>query len=188
VVRSTQPRPTGPPHRRQPSASAGPSGARKGPGQRLAADPSRSPAVPGPIGSPGPVSEPYRPVASVAEVPPGYALSFWVEEKRVLLCNVEGELFAVEDRCTHDDWPLGDSRMRGSVVECPRHGARFDVRDGAVRARPARRDLTRYPLRVVDGTIEVSFEPLPPLDHGTDGGAAAWGPSRPVARGGGDGG
>ncbi len=106
------------------------------------------------------MAEHFLPVARSSEVPPGYALSFRVDERRILICNVNGELHAVEDRCTHDDWPLGDSRMRGTLVECPRHGARFDVTDGSVRALPARRALTRFPVRMVADTIEVDLTPI----------------------------
>jgi len=71
------------------------------------------------------------------------------------VCNVGGEYFAVADVCTHDRGPLGEGRLRGTVIECPRHGARFDVRDGAVLAPPAVRPLPTYPVLVRDGVVDV---------------------------------
>ena len=74
----------------------------------------------------------------------------------MLVCNVGGEFYAIADVCTHDRGRLGEGRLRGSVIECPRHGARFDVRDGSVKAPPAVTPLPTYPVEVRDDVIEVS--------------------------------
>ena len=94
-------------------------------------------------------------VCGVDEIGPGQAREFVVGEWRVLVCNVGGELYAVEDVCPHDRGPLGQGRLRGAVIECPRHGARFDVRDGSVKAPPAVRPVPCLPVRVVDGQVTV---------------------------------
>lgn len=73
------------------------------------------------------------------------------------MCNVGGEFYAIADVCTHDRGPLGEGRLRGSVIECPRHGARFDVRDGSVKALPAVKPLPTYPVVVRDDVIEVAI-------------------------------
>jgi 3-phenylpropionate/trans-cinnamate dioxygenase ferredoxin subunit len=99
----------------------------------------------------------YVRVAGAGDVRPGRARAVAVEDRHVLLCNVEGSLYAVADVCTHDGGPLGDGRLRGSTIECPRHGARFDVRDGSVVAPPAVRPLATYPVRVVDGGVEIAL-------------------------------
>jgi 3-phenylpropionate/trans-cinnamate dioxygenase ferredoxin component len=90
-------------------------------------------------------------------VRPGRPCALTVEGQRVLVCNVGGALYAIADACTHDRGPLGDGRLRGATVECPRHGARFDVRDGSVLAPPAVQPLATYPVRVVDGRIEIAL-------------------------------
>jgi 3-phenylpropionate/trans-cinnamate dioxygenase ferredoxin component len=73
----------------------------------------------------------------------------------ILLCNLDGTLYAIADVCTHDGGRLEGGRVRDASVECPRHGARFDVRDGSVRAPPATRPIASYPVRVVGDRVEV---------------------------------
>jgi 3-phenylpropionate/trans-cinnamate dioxygenase ferredoxin component len=89
------------------------------------------------------------------DVPPGRARRCTVDGHDVLVCNVGGAFYAVADVCTHDRGALGEGRLRGGVIECPRHGARFDVRDGSVEAPPAVRPLPTYPVRVRDGVVDV---------------------------------
>ena len=103
----------------------------------------------------------YVRVAAVGDVRPGRARAVAAAGEHVLLCNVDGTLYAVADLCTHDRGPLGEGRLRGATIECPRHGARFDVRDGSVVALPAVRPLPTYPVRVVDGAVEVELEAVP---------------------------
>jgi 3-phenylpropionate/trans-cinnamate dioxygenase ferredoxin component len=97
----------------------------------------------------------YVSVAAARDVRPGHARSVQVGDVCLLLCNVDGAVYAVADLCTHDRGPLGEGRLRGAVIECPRHGARFDVRDGSVLAPPAIRALPTFATRVVDGHVEV---------------------------------
>ena len=69
----------------------------------------------------------------------------------------DGELFAIEDRCSHDDGPLceGEWEPEECVAICPRHGARFDVRTGQALTLPAYLPVDTYPVRVVDGLVKV---------------------------------
>jgi 3-phenylpropionate/trans-cinnamate dioxygenase ferredoxin subunit len=99
----------------------------------------------------------YVTVAVEGEVRPGHARAVGAGPHCVLLCNVAGVLYAVGDVCTHDRGPLGAGRLRGAAIECPRHGARFDVRDGSVVAPPAVRPLPTFPVRIVDGQVEVAL-------------------------------
>ena len=73
----------------------------------------------------------------------------------ILVCNLDGKLYAIADVCTHDGGCLEGGRIRDAAVECHRHGARFDVRDGSVKAPPAVLPIASYPVRVVDKRIEV---------------------------------
>ena len=90
------------------------------------------------------------------DVPPGSAVAARIDGHDLLVCNVDGELFAVDDLCTHDRLPIGDCRIRGGSVQCPRHGARFDVRTGAVLEGPALVDIAVWAVDVVDGEIRVA--------------------------------
>ena len=76
-------------------------------------------------------------VGLVSETPPGTRLFHDFEYESIIVFNVEGTFYCVADLCTHDDGPLGDGALQGCEVECPRHGARFDVRTGAALCLPA---------------------------------------------------
>jgi 3-phenylpropionate/trans-cinnamate dioxygenase ferredoxin component len=97
----------------------------------------------------------YRFAVAVGEVAPGRSRRCVVEGHAVLVCNVGGDFYALADTCTHDRGPLGEGRLRGHHIECPRHGSRFDVRDGAAKTPPAVRAVATYPVRVRDEAIEV---------------------------------
>jgi 3-phenylpropionate/trans-cinnamate dioxygenase ferredoxin subunit len=94
-------------------------------------------------------------VCALDELAPGTRRTVDVDGALVLVVNVGGELFAVEDVCTHDGAPLGDGTVEGDAVVCPRHGARFCLRTGAVLAPPAYAPIATFPLRVRDGVVEV---------------------------------
>ena len=73
--------------------------------------------------------------------------------------NIEGELYAIEDRCSHDDGPLveGDWEADEAVVICPRHGARFDIRTGRALTLPAYLPVETFPVRVEAGIVKVTL-------------------------------
>ena len=77
-------------------------------------------------------------VATVDEIPAGQAITVMLDDYDILIAHVEGEgYFAIDDVCTHDDGPLGEGELCGYAVECPRHGATFDVRSGEALTLPA---------------------------------------------------
>jgi 3-phenylpropionate/trans-cinnamate dioxygenase ferredoxin subunit len=96
-------------------------------------------------------------VARVADIPVGSARVFTVRGVRLALCNVDGTIYAIDDTCTHDDGPLGEGHLDGYAIECPRHGARFDVRTGAVVRMPAAFPVRSYPTHVENGEIAVDL-------------------------------
>jgi 3-phenylpropionate/trans-cinnamate dioxygenase ferredoxin subunit len=71
--------------------------------------------------------------------------------------NLNGEFFALEDRCSHDDGPLceGDFDPETGCAICPRHGANIDIRSGVPRTLPATQPVDTFPVRVEDGTVKV---------------------------------
>lgn len=105
------------------------------------------------------MAEKFVTVAKTGDIPVGEARVVDVPEhdSRLALCNVEGVIYAIDDTCTHDDGPLGAGRLDGHAIECPRHGARFDVRDGRVLRMPAAFPVRAYATRVIDGDIQVNL-------------------------------
>jgi 3-phenylpropionate/trans-cinnamate dioxygenase ferredoxin component len=93
-------------------------------------------------------------VASAAELPPGTARCAPAGEGDVAVFNVDGELLAVEARCLHRGGPLADGIVRDGIVTCPRHWWRYDLHTGERLGAPDLR-LSCYPVRMVDGRIEV---------------------------------
>jgi 3-phenylpropionate/trans-cinnamate dioxygenase ferredoxin subunit len=96
-------------------------------------------------------------VAEVAELPPGTMRLVPVGEITVGVYNCAGKLYAIEDRCSHDDGPLceGDWDHEACVVVCPRHGSRFDLESGIPMSLPAYQSVPTYPVSVRDGMIVV---------------------------------
>ena len=80
-----------------------------------------------------------------------------MEGKSIVIVNIAGQFFAIADVCTHDDGPLGDGDIEGFNIVCPRHGGEFDVRTGQAVQMPAVVDIPAYPVRVVDGTIQLGI-------------------------------
>lgn len=97
-------------------------------------------------------------VAREAEIPEGEVRVFEVEDMRIAIGRVDGVLYAFEDTCTHDDGPLGEGSLDRFQIECPRHGARFDVRTGAVCRMPAVAPIQVFPIRVENGDVLVELE------------------------------
>jgi 3-phenylpropionate/trans-cinnamate dioxygenase ferredoxin subunit len=97
-------------------------------------------------------------VGKAGDVAPGTVRVFQANGRRLALCNVDGELFAVDDICTHDGGDLGDGELDGFAIECPRHGARFDVRNGEVMAFPAVKGVNGYPVKVEGDDILVALD------------------------------
>jgi len=97
-------------------------------------------------------------VCPVEELPSGERLFLEIGDKAIVLMNQGGEYYAIADLCSHDDGPLGEGEVEDHQIICPRHGARFDIRTGEVLALPAIQDVPAYPVRVVDGMIEIGIE------------------------------
>lgn len=75
--------------------------------------------------------------------------------RRIALCHSQDGFYAIDDLCTHDGGPLDQGELFGNEIECPRHGARFDIRSGRATRLPAVRAVRTYPVRVQNGLVEV---------------------------------
>ena len=97
----------------------------------------------------------FQRVASVSDIPAGVTKVFEVGDRAVAVCNVSGDLYAIEDVCTHDGSSFEQGELDGCEIECPRHGARFDVRDGSATELPAVVPVDTFPVRIEGDDIEV---------------------------------
>ena len=92
-------------------------------------------------------------VGTRSEMLPGEYKVVWDGDTAIAVYNIDGDLYAIEDVCSHDGGELAGGEVHGFEVECPRHGARFDVRTGAVMCPPAYEPIARFPVHEVDGQI-----------------------------------
>src|SRR6266404_3047615 len=93
--------------------------------------------------------------ARTTEIESGQARLVEVKGKQIALFNVDGQFFALGNRCTHRGGPLAEGGLSGTKVTCPLHGATFDVRTGDVVGPPAERAVAQYGVRVTGTNIEV---------------------------------
>lgn len=94
-------------------------------------------------------------VASEDELTPGTHKVVDVDDVPIAVFNVEGEFYAIEDVCTHDGGVLTGGTVEGCEIECPRHGARFDIRTGEALTPPAYEPTAKFPVRVENGVVQV---------------------------------
>lgn len=104
-------------------------------------------------------------VATTGEVPEGKVMSVDVSGKKIAICHCADGFFAIADLCTHDNAPLDEGELIGCQIECPRHGARFDVRTGAVLCLPAVRPVPTYPLELRGEEIWICTTAGAPLSR-----------------------
>ena len=99
-------------------------------------------------------------VCTAAELPEGETRLVEIDGIKIGVFNCAGELFAIEDRCSHDDGPLAEGEFDPSTctVECPRHGSRFDLRTGRPKTLPAFAPVETFQVRLEDGEIKLEVD------------------------------
>src|SRR5436853_154872 len=100
----------------------------------------------------------FQRVASVAEIPPGGRLSVMLDDRGILLLRVGDDFYAIEDICTHDGQPLTDGSVSGKEIQCPRHGARFDITSGRPLCMPAVEPVATFQVKVEQGEVLIGRE------------------------------
>ena len=97
-------------------------------------------------------------VARTTDIPPARVNVYEVGDHEVAVCNVDGAFYAIDDLCTHDGGSLDQGELDDAEIECPRHGARFDVRTGAAVQLPAFQPVETHAVRVDGDDIQVEVE------------------------------
>ena len=95
------------------------------------------------------------------EIKENQAKSYMLGEEKIVVCNVSGEYFAISDICSHDDGELvsGERNLIESCqIECPRHGARFDVKTGMAKRMPAIAPIKTYKVTVISDELEIEVD------------------------------
>ncbi len=92
-------------------------------------------------------------VCPLADLPPGSHEVVDVDDVYIAVFNVSGQLYAIENICTHDGAPLTGGSVENDVIICPRHGARFSLETGAALTPPAYEAVDTFPLEVRDGVV-----------------------------------
>lgn len=92
-------------------------------------------------------------VAALEECPPGTLLRVEAGGEEIVLANVDGDVYALEDRCSHQDYPLSDGELDGTRLECLYHGARFDVCSGRAVQLPAIRPVKTWEVELRNGDV-----------------------------------
>ena len=94
-------------------------------------------------------------VGSLEDVPLNERIFVDIDHWPIVVLNIAGKLYAVEDTCSHDENPLGEGELEEFELICPRHGAKFDIRTGDARSMPATEDISVFPVRIVEKQIEI---------------------------------
>jgi 3-phenylpropionate/trans-cinnamate dioxygenase ferredoxin subunit len=97
-------------------------------------------------------------VAQAGEIPAGQCKAVIVDDRLLAVINLDGSYYAIDNVCTHDYAELCDGMILGDRIQCPLHGAQFNIRTGAVEAPPAYEPLGTYPVRVVGGVVQIKVE------------------------------
>lgn len=99
-------------------------------------------------------------VAKINEIEEGQVKVVRVGDAPIGVTQVDGEYFAFADVCTHDDGPVAEGELDEYVIECPRHGAKFDIRTGKVKQLPAVVPIPVYDVKIEGDTVLVSKKPI----------------------------
>lgn len=102
------------------------------------------------------------PACPLAALPRGEAYRLDSDPPVAVFHTEDGEVYAVDDTCTHQDASLSDGWLEGCEIECPLHSSRFDLRTGAVDSPPAKRPVRTHGVVVEDGMIYVVPSAAPP--------------------------
>lgn len=100
-------------------------------------------------------TSPFRPALRVGELSdPGRAV-VEIDDRLILLIHAGGAYYALDDVCTHDGGPLGEGLLEGDAIACPRHGAKFNIRDGRPLTMPATKPTQVHEVRVEGDQVLV---------------------------------
>lgn len=96
-------------------------------------------------------------MASLGELPPGTVLGLEIGDDPICLANADGEIYAIRDNCTHQDYPMHEGTIEGGEIECAWHGARFDLASGRATRLPALKPIQTWEVKVEGDDIFIAL-------------------------------
>ena len=103
------------------------------------------------------MSDGFQVACKQDDVPEGQMKLVEVDEQLVILFQVDGKFYCIDDICTHDGGTLSDGDIEGCEIECPRHGAKFDIRSGKALTMPATQDTRSHEVKIVGDELAVKI-------------------------------
>ena len=95
---------------------------------------------------------------TASDVPIGGMLLVELEDRLAIVFNVDNQFYCIDDVCSHDGGPLSDGELIGCEIECPRHGAKFDITTGKALTMPATEDTVCHDVKLDDGSVFVRIK------------------------------
>lgn len=102
---------------------------------------------------------PFVKVARASQIAPGKAIRIEIDDEPIAIFNVDGDLYAIGDTCSHEEASLAEGDVFGTCVECPLHGAEFDLKTGRARTLPAVIPVATYTVKVEGDDVLLDPEP-----------------------------
>lgn len=106
------------------------------------------------------MAEQWVTFCNLGDIASGAREVFDLERNSIILFNVEGQYFAVENLCSHEEYELAEGELKDCVLECPKHGATFDIRTGQHLSTPAYFPINVYPTRIENREVQVMLNLL----------------------------
>jgi 3-phenylpropionate/trans-cinnamate dioxygenase ferredoxin subunit len=95
----------------------------------------------------------YTKICAESDIPDGGVRTFQINGRPIAVARYDGAIYAIDDICTHDGGNLGEGNVIKGQIQCPRHGARFDLKSGQVTRMPAVFGIGTYDIKIIDGEI-----------------------------------
>ena len=96
-------------------------------------------------------------ICDLSEIPNGSIKKFEINDEEITICNINNQIFAINNNCSHDEASLQEGFIDGYEIECPMHGAKFDIRTGEVTCLPAVSPIKTYNIKINNGAIELEI-------------------------------
>ena len=100
----------------------------------------------------------FKRVARTVEIPAGQVKGFEIGADKIVVCNTGQGFYAVINECSHESLPLSEGKLKGNILICPHHGARYDVATGEVTRAPAIVPIDTSEIKVENGELVVKID------------------------------